>query len=130
VCPALQAARNLKVKGRQERRLVRQNPRGQALAAAERRNRAERKNRRGPERNRRATSREPSQARATSERQGSACCSCAVPLVAVSTTSPDFPQIARRRSLKMGSCSHAGSVCSYPVQKTRFGVVETRFGRD
>jgi len=39
---------------------------------------------------------------------------CAVHLVAGSNTRLDFPQIARKRSLKTGSCSHAGSVCSYP----------------
>jgi len=41
-----------------------------------------------------------------------------------------FPKIARQRSLKTGSCSHAGSVCSYPDQKTRCGAVATRLGRD
>ena len=56
--------------------------------------------------------------------------SCAVHLVAGSTTSPFFPQIARKCSLKTGSCSHAGSVCSYPVQKTRCGLVATKLGRD
>jgi len=54
----------------------------------------------------------------------------AVHLVAGSTTSPVLAQIARKRSLKTGSCSHAGSVCSYPVQQTRCGVLATRLGRD
>ena len=54
----------------------------------------------------------------------------AVHLVAGSTTSLVFPQIARKRSLKTGSCSHARSVCSYPDEKTRCGALATRLGLD
>jgi len=50
----------------------------------------------------------------------------ALHLVAESTTSPVLAQITRKRSLKTGSCSRAGSVLSYPVQKTRCGVLATR----
>jgi len=51
-------------------------------------------------------------------------------LVAGSTTSLVFPQIARKRSLKTGSCSHARSVCSYLDEKTGCGALVTRFERD
>jgi len=61
--------------------------------------------------------------------RGTGCAPSAVHLVAGSTTSPVLAQIARKRSLKTGSCSHAGSVFSYPVQKTRCGVLATRLGR-
>ena len=54
----------------------------------------------------------------------------AVHLGAGSTTTPVLAQIASKRSLKTGSCSHDGSVCSYPVQKTRCGVLVTRLGSD
>jgi len=56
----------------------------------------------------------------------------AVHLIAGSTTSPFFPRIARTRSLKTGAASYTkfSSVSSYPVQKTRCGVVTTRLGRD